>query len=367
MDKTTVRVSRPHATIADVRNQFKQRYPTIKYIAGKWFVKDEEVKLDALIRDEMIANPRSQLVHYYNQHNGSWKAIEDDLRLFFESHELWPSPKAVRKARDELDEGFVVDQRFVNTIMKTSRLDEKQLRILNILLWHPEEPVAFITTGVGGSGKSTYLNLVKQLFDNDVSSTSLLDLTNPYILAEAVTCKLICNDDIGSDEVNSAIFKLLASKQCLTLNHKFGSVERNFHSQSALFWCCNKAPRLDILDSGLVRRIVFYERNTVIQNPDKSLLNKQYDVDELSDIALAASYYDKDFDHWKDWFIDETHKYLVRDNSVYMYHTSKSATIPLCCEYADYKQWCNDNGYKAYSHVRYDDVKELLQQWMVLS
>ena len=44
-------------------------------------------------------------------------------------------------------------------------LDDKQLMIINRLCFHPEDEVMFITTGIGGSGKSTFLRCLNRLED----------------------------------------------------------------------------------------------------------------------------------------------------------------------------------------------------------
>ena len=181
---------------------------------------------------------------------------------------MWYRPDIIDEAMQQKEEGYMPKE-------MPFPLDDKQLIILYILLFHPELEVCFITTGIGGSGKSTFLNIIKQLFDNDVSSTPIGDLGNPFILAEALKHRLIASDELGTGDVNLPVIKTIVSKQQIQVNEKFGATYTT-RAQSALFWCCNQAPRIDIQDSGMLRRIIYYERNTKIKNPNPDLKNKKY-------------------------------------------------------------------------------------------
>ena len=190
---------------------------------------------------------------------------------------------------------------------------------------------------MGGSGKSTFLNIIRQLFDNDVSSTPLGDLGQPFILAEALKHRLIASDELGKGEVDLPIIKTIVSKQKIQVNEKFGATYTT-QAQSALFFCCNKAPKLDIADTGILRRIVYYSRNSKIKNPNPNFKSQKYSHDDLIDFVLYAYdvgefiYKDEDINKWKEWFSTETNVYLCGSNNVGLFYKyCKSRNNPFGC------------------------------------
>ena len=281
----------------------------IEFISGKFFYEENEIKnIDKYIG-----------VMYYN---ATKKLIgEKDLKYIkmgiinnpnAPDKYKWPRPKLIKEALELKESGYMPKE-------MPFPLDDKQWIILYILLFHPEQEVFFITTGVGGSGKSTFLNIIKQLFDNDVASTPLSDLGNPFILAESLKHRLIASDELGTGDVNLPVIKTIVSKQQLQVNEKFGATYTT-HAQSSLFFCCNQVPKIDVTDTGMLRRIVYYSRNTKIKNPNPMLKSKEWTRQELIDFIIIASevyvYNENDIDAWKEVFKDETNCYLINSNSV---------------------------------------------------
>ena len=259
--------------------------------------------------------------------------------------EDWPELDVVTKAKEL---GPITEK-----VELPFPLTKKQIVIINRLLFHPEDEVLFITTGVGQTGKSTFLNIICQLFDNDVARTSISDLSNEFSRAEAVKHRLIASDELAKGDLDNQILKTLASKQPMFVNPKH-STGYNVKTQSALFWCCNKAPRIDATDTGILRRIVFYCRNKVIENPDPSLNKKVYTEEELLLIARRALAFEDD--NWRELFDRETHLTIMKDNSVYI--CRQFAT------YSEYRDACNRKGLKAYSEPNWKEIRELFTEWL---
>lgn len=316
-----------------------------RFISGKYFTGDTEQtenNFNRFIRDRA----REERV------KASPSLIDDVKKLFImysDSNELWPELKIVKKAKElgpiEEDDPLIKDEPF--------KLEPKQYMIINRLLYHRDEEVMFITTGVGGSGKSTFLNILKQLFDNDTANVPLSEL-NGFMIAQAISKRLICSDELGKDDVDGKVLKTIISGQEMDVNPKYG---KPYHArcQSALFYCCNQAPKIPPLDSGLLRRIYYYERNTKIDNPDTSLNKKQFTEEQLLWIARRALAYDSISD-WKQLFNKETHKYIMKDNSVYL--------CGMDSTYLQYKENCKNKGYKAYSEINYIEIKKLFKEWI---
>ena len=198
------------------------------------------------------------------------------------------------------------------------------------------------------------LNIITQIFGDDKAAIPLSEL-NGFMVAEAVKKRLIASDELGKGDLDTKILKTMISRQDLDVNPKFG---KPFHvkCQSSLFYCCNKAPRIDITDTGILRRIIFYERDKAIENPNTALHDKKYSHDELLWFIRKALAYEEVYPEWKSYFIDETHKYLMKDNSVYI--CRQFAT------YSEYKDACSKKGLKAYSEPNWKEIRELFTEWL---
>ena len=328
----------------------------IEFISGKYFYKQKEITNIDKYLGKIYYDKTKKMVN------------ERDLKYLkngiinnptTNEAEFWYRPFIIDEALELINKGYTPAQ-------CPFPLEDKQLLILYIMLFHPEQEVFFITTGIGGSGKSTFLNIITQLFENDVASTPLGDLGDKFILAEALKHRLIASDELGTGEVNLPILKTIVSKQRIQVNEKFGATYTT-RAQSVLFFCCNTAPKLYISDTGTLRRIVYYSRNTKINNPNPNLKTKKYTHDELIDFICCAYnvgqwlYDDENIDKWKDAFKLETNVYLCNSNSIGLYYKNFKRTGNGFISYADYREFCKDNGYKPYSRQRYDEIFEWIK------
>lgn len=268
--------------------------------------------------------------------------IHDTCMLYSEDAK-WPDAPLIAEAKElgPCDDKMPFD------------LDTKQLMILNRICFHPDSEIMFITTGIGGSGKSTFLNILRQIYENDFAAANLSDLSDPFILAEAVKKRLICSDELAKGEIDAKRLKALISQQPIFINPK-NVRGYTMPTQSVLFYCCNQAPRMDLTDSGVLRRIVYYERNTKIKNPNTKLKDKIFSKDELLCILRNALRYEEP--NWLYYFTEETHKYLLKNNSVFMFNNIKN--------YEDYVWACRSNGIKAiYSQPVWYELKLLIKEF----
>ena len=329
---------------------FREEFPNdLQFISGKWFDSEEkEIDINKWFRD--ACTPGSKYYHYFaNFKSKSDKNNFIDIYIdFYGEDGYWYELPIVKKAKEFRE----VSLKEVTDIFP---LDDKQITIINRMLFHPEDEVVFITTGIGGSGKSTFLNIIKQLFGNDYMSASLSDLSGGFKIAEAVQKRLICSDELAKGELNLPVIKQLASKQHIMIEPKY-LTPYEIQSQSALFYCCNKAPRVDITDTGILRRIVFYERNTKIANPNPALNRRVFTEEEL--LIIAAYAYQQDTSNWVQMFERETHRYLSKDNSVYIYMEQGKG-----CVYEDYVDFCRDNNFKCYNQSNFMEIYDLFKSW----
>ena len=323
----------------------------IDFISGKFFNKDhKEIKNIDRYLSKIYYNITRKFI---TEHDLKYLKLGIINNTNDEERELWYRSDLIDEALHMEENGYVPQK-------LPFPLDDKQLTILYILLFHPEYEVFFITTGIGGSGKSTFLNIVKQLFDDDVSSTPLSNLSNQFMLAEALKHRLIASDEIGAGEVDLPIIKTIVSKQKIQVNEKFGATYTTL-AQSALFYCCNEAPKIDISDTGMLRRIVFYSRNTKIENPNPELQKRKYTKDELIDFILYAKkieffYKDKPIDEWKNIFKKETNVFLINSSSVGLFIKECIKEGNPIRNYQAYKEFCFRDNYRPFSKRKFEEV-----------
>ncbi len=323
----------------------------IEFISGKFFYNENEIKNIDKYLHKIYYNHTKTIINERDLKYMKNGIVNNPMA---EDKEDWYRPSIIKEAMQLKSEGYMPKE-------CPFPLDDKQLIILYILLFHPEQEAFFITTGIGGSGKSTFLNIIKQLFDNDVASTPLGSLGDPFILAEALKHRLIASDELGTGEVNLPVVKTIVSKQNIQVNEKYGSTYTT-KAQSALFFCCNQAPKIDISDTGMLRRIVYYSRNTKISNPNPNFKNKKWSREDLIDFIICASevgyiYDENDIDSWKEPFKDETNCYLVTTNNVGLYY-KYIHTHSHIIDYQDYREYCHNNGYKPFAKHKFEEIIE---------
>lgn len=304
----------------------------IEFISGKWFRKAKEIeKIDRYLLS-IIQPPKVDIID---------DAIDYFIRCYGSMGLWYPLP-------------IIEEARAAEPAKLCYPLCRKQLVIINYLLRHDEE-IFFILTGVGGSGKSTFANIICQIFDNDTSSLNLSELSDPYMLATGITHRLIYSDELNSDEINGGKLKQLFSNQVITINGKYQTPYQT-RCQSAFFFNCNIAPRLDLCDTGMMRRTLYYAMNEKIKNPDKTLNKKEWTHQDLVNIVAHAL--QVDMTNWQELFKDETREYLVKANSVYIMREFS--------HYPQYSEACKESGLKPYSEPKWQEIRKLLEEWDML-
>lgn len=318
-----------------IAEKLHEQAPKLTWIAGRWWHGNEEIK-DAR---RYIAKASK-----YIQSPNQLQAVMDMYRLLYgDECGKWPELPIIAEARAK-----------TNTAPLAFPLNNKQLKIIRVLLEGTWE-IAFILTGIGGSGKSTYLNIIKQIFGNDVGACSISELGG-YQLAEALKHRLIASDELSCDDLKNSIVKTVISRQPIQVNPKFETPYQT-KAQSSLIWSCNKPPRLDLTDTGLMRRIVYYSMNTKIENPDPSMRSHEYTHDELVDIVKAAL--DIDMTDWYDDFRLDTYRYMLQNNSVWLCRNDVDDR-----GYEEYVRCALRKRLKPYSEPVFNELQTLIDNWI---
>ena len=139
----------------------------------------------------------------------------------------------------------------------------------------------FIFKGEGGTGKSTYMNLLQMLVgDKNCSHVSLCDFDKDYYLSTMVSKLLNVDDDVvdGKALENTGRFKSIISGDRISVRQIYREV-MDFIPYATCMFSCNRLPRIMDNTSGLYRRMILIELNHKITKPDPLFMNKVTEQD----------------------------------------------------------------------------------------
>ena len=135
----------------------------------------------------------------------------------------------------------------------------------------------FIFKGEGGTGKSTFMNLMHKMVGGDIncSHVGLAEFDKDYYLATTISKLLNIDDDVvdGKTLENTGRFKSIVSGNIISVRQIYQAVV-SFVPYITCMFSCNKLPRIMDKTSGLYRRIVLIELNNKIKVPDPLFMNK---------------------------------------------------------------------------------------------
>lgn len=139
----------------------------------------------------------------------------------------------------------------------------------------------FIFRGEGGTGKSTYMNLLKELVGKEnCSHVGLPDFDKDYFLSTTVGKLLNIDDDVvdGKRLEYTGRFKSFVSGETISTRQIYRDVI-DFDPFATLVFSCNRLPQIMDKTSGLYRRIVLVELNHKVLKPDPLFMQKITDKD----------------------------------------------------------------------------------------
>lgn len=316
----------------------------IRFISGKWFRFKEGKCIEIRHFPKYLYGIQSLSPYIQDSHDT--RRIIDTFIEMYSENDWWPQMPIIEEA------------------LKLEKLTEpcfpfthKQLVLIKRLVLGDSEYM-FILCGIGGSGKSTFANIVCQIFDNDVASLTLEDLSCDFKMAQGVNSRLIYADELNAEDLNNGIIKTLVSKQEVTVNPK-NETPYQARWQGTLFFSCNTAPYMDLKDSGMIRRVCYVNMDEKIKNPDPKMQKKKYTHEELVNVVAHALR--EDDTNWFDLFKHETRELLRKNNSVWL---SRDPVVGMKdTPYESYKENATRKGLKAMSEPNFLKVRDVLGEW----
>lgn len=130
---------------------------------------------------------------------------------------------------------------------------------------------AFILIGDRSNGKSTFLDMVKNLLgDNNISALDLSELGDRFKTAELFGKLANIGDDIGDEFIaNASVFKKLVTGDRLNVERK-GQNPFDFNNYSKMLFSANSIPRIRDKTGAVLRRLVIipFDARFSVDDPD---------------------------------------------------------------------------------------------------
>ena len=215
----------------------------------------------------------------------------------------------------------------------------------------------FIFKGEGGTGKSTYMNLLQMMVgDKNCSHVSLCDFDKDYYLSTMVSKLVNVDDDVvdGKALENTGRFKSIISGDKISVRQIYREV-MDFIPYATCMFSCNRLPRIMDNTSGLYRRMILIELNHKISKPDPLFMNKvtEQDMEYLLFKAVEGIKLAIEEGRFRISTSEEELLQLFRrrqspinewlyENDMRIEDFHKKECLPL---YNQYVEWCQQNGY----------------------
>ena len=216
----------------------------------------------------------------------------------------------------------------------------------------------FICKGEGGTGKSTYMNLLHKMVGGDIncSHIGLADFDKDYYLASTVGKLLNVDDDVvdGKTLENTGRFKSIISGNVISVRQIYREV-MDFIPYITCIFSCNRLPRIMDKTSGLYRRMVLIELNHKVKTPDPLFMNKVTELDMEYFLFKAVEGIKLAIEEGR-FRVTQSEQQLLQifkrrqsplnewlyecDMTIGDLHNKKALSF-----YAQFTEWCSSNGY----------------------
>lgn len=301
---------------------------------------------------------------------GKVVSLADIYRLMWKEEKLLPMEvdvivENIEKISEEKDLKHEIFERISKKAVKTSKKESEYLKSLyslypNIkwkeLLYNILVPDTkpmfhiFYDDGVGGTGKSTLLEVLTKIVGEEFTSNVLLDqFGNRFIFANMLGKYLNIGDDNGkNDELqNVGTLKSIVTGNRVTIDRKnISPIEVRIFAKQ--LFATNILPYIDFTDGGIMRRLNIVKMNKVI--PKDSVM-PVIDEDEIACIVsevLSSS----------DLKDNENELAIISSPLYRFWETQKAHT------YERYKQFCVENGFRCMNIINFEVKSKFIEHFM---
>lgn len=236
----------------------------------------------------------------------------------------------------------------------------------------------FIIVGPGGSGKSTFANIIRKMFPAKlVSKVALSQFDQDYHLSTLIGAMLNIDDDASNEKLlkDAGRFKSITAGQPVLVRPIY-SEPIELVCMATVLILANAMPKIQDDSEGLYRRLMLVELTNKIKIPDRDFDNKITDLDMEYFLYKSAEAIHRVLRRGR-FTMEETEevlkqKFKVQQSSINKWCQLEFITVDRLLNkgmksiYADYKNWCFVCGYNAFNYGNFTDA--LIKQYkLVLS
>lgn len=226
----------------------------------------------------------------------------------------------------------------------------------------------FILCGNGGTGKSTYCNIIKRMFREEyVSNVALSQFDQDYHLSTLTGSMVNIDDDASADKVlkDAGRFKSITVGNPVLVRPIY-SEPIKLYSTSTIIICANAMPKIMDNSEGLYRRLMLIELNNKITNPDRDFEDKitKLDMEYFFYKACEGIHNVLQRGHFIKEESDQMLKqrFKVQQSSIHRWCQLEFITPEYLMNkglkevFQDYKLWCGQCGYNTFNYGNFCDV-----------
>lgn len=214
----------------------------------------------------------------------------------------------------------------------------------------------FILTGEGKNGKSTILNVIKNLLGKDnYVSIEPRELEQTFKPAGLQNKLANFGDDISNKYLeNASIFKKVVTGESFQVERKYAQ-PFDMESYATQIFCSNEMPRVNDVSDGFNRRLVLIPFNATFSSSDddydpfiEDKLTNTESMEYLLKVAVAGLLrllYNKEFTK-SDKSEKEKAEYIKINNPIeeWLDEEPKILNESVADVYMAYRVWCSNNG-----------------------
>lgn len=293
-----------------------------------------------------------------------WKReriLPENLRKVLSNIEMISEPISLRDKMYKQMESRFVESRFKGLpdfrseyLMSLDRLypDIPFRKIMHNILMPNTKPMfhIFYDDGVGGTGKSTFLEVLTLLIgENNVSNVLLDQFGNRFVFANMLGKYLNIGDDNGkNDELqNVGTLKSIVTGGRVTIDRKFmPPIECRIFAKQ--LFATNIMPYIDFTDGGIMRRLNIVSMNRVIPKDMKMCVLDERELKAIFSEIKRCEDLDKN-----------SNELAITSSPLYrFYKTQKDKT------YSNYKNYCLENGFRCMNIINFETKSKFIKNYI---